>query len=92
MIPTVLKKRPSLKIMLAALGVLCFLVPEAALATTQFSDLLGFLNGEKHSLDSLPLEPYYGPAGIPAPSSVRPTPPLGAATSPPGRSTRASFI
>ena len=34
------KMRPSLKIMLATLGVLCFLVPEAALATTQCSDIL----------------------------------------------------
>ena len=65
MIPTGLKTRPSLKIMIAALGVLCFLVPEAALATTQFSDIL-YLNGQKHSLDSLPLEPYYGP-GNPRP-------------------------
>ena len=65
MIPTGLKKRPSLKIMLAALGVLGFLVPEAALATTQCSEIL-YLNGQKHSLDSLPLEPYYGP-GNPRP-------------------------
>ena len=60
-----LKTRPSLKIMLAALGVLCLLVPETALATTQFSEIL-YLNGQKHSLDSLPLEPYYGP-GNPRP-------------------------
>ena len=60
-----LKTRLSLKIMIAALGVLGFLVPEAALATTQFSDIL-YLNGQKHSLDSLPLEPYYGP-GNPRP-------------------------
>jgi hypothetical protein len=39
-------------------------IPEA-LATTQFSDIL-YLNGQKHSLDSLPLEPYYGP-GNPRP-------------------------
>ena len=65
MMPIVLNMRPSLKIMIAALGVLCFLVPEAALATTQFSDIL-YLNGQKHSLDSLPLEPYYGP-GNPRP-------------------------
>lgn len=65
MIPILHKMRPSLKIMLAALGVLCFLVPEAALATTQFSDIL-YLNGQKQSLDSLPLEPYYGP-GNPRP-------------------------
>jgi hypothetical protein len=60
MIPTVLKKRPSLKIMLTVLGVLGFLVPEAALATTQFSEIL-YLDGQKHSLDTLLLEPYYGP-------------------------------
>ena len=65
MIPILHKMRPSLKIMIAALGALCFLVPEAALATTQFSDIL-YLNGQKHSLDSLPLEPYYGP-GNPRP-------------------------
>jgi hypothetical protein len=65
MMSTVLKTRPSLKIMLAALGVLCLLVPEAALATTQFPDIL-YLDGQKHSLDSLPLEPYYGP-GNPRP-------------------------
>jgi hypothetical protein len=65
MIPTVLKKRPSLKIMLAVLGVLGFLVPQAALATTQFSDIL-YLNSQKHSLVSLPLETYYGP-GNPRP-------------------------
>jgi hypothetical protein len=60
-----LKTRLSLKIMLAVLGMLGFLVPEAALATTQFSEIL-FLNGQKHPLESLPLEPYYGP-GNPRP-------------------------
>jgi hypothetical protein len=65
MIPTWLKTRLSLKIMLAALGVLGCLVPEAALATTQFSDIL-YVNGQKCSLDSLPLEQYYGP-GNPRP-------------------------
>ena len=65
MIPSGLKTRLSLKIMLAALAVLGFLVPEVALATTQFSDIL-YLKGQKHSLDSLPLEPYYGP-GNPRP-------------------------
>jgi hypothetical protein len=65
MITTGLKTRLSLKIMIAVLGVLGFLVPEAALATTQFSDIL-YLNGQKHSLDSLPLETYYGP-GNPRP-------------------------
>ena len=65
MMPIVLKTRLNLKIMLAVLGVLGFLVPEAALATTQFSEIL-YLDGQKHSLDSLPLEPYYGP-GNPRP-------------------------
>ena len=65
MISILHKMRPSLKIMLATLGVLCALVPEAALATTQSSDIL-YLNGQKHSLDSLPLEQYYGP-GNPRP-------------------------
>jgi hypothetical protein len=54
-----------LLIILAALGALCCLVPEAALATTQFSDIL-YVNGQKCSLDSLPLEQYYGP-GNPRP-------------------------
>ena len=61
----VFKTRLSLKIMIAALGVLGFLLPDAALATTQFSEIL-YLNGQKYSLDSLPLEPYYGP-GNPRP-------------------------
>ena len=51
--------------MIAALVVLGFLVPGAALATTQRSEIL-YLDGQKHSLDSLPLEPYYGP-GNPRP-------------------------
>ena len=65
MISTVLKTRLSLKIMIAALGVLCFLVPEAAMATTQCSDIL-YLDGQKQSLESLPLETYFGP-GNPRP-------------------------
>ena len=36
------------------------LFPGKALATTQISEIL-YLNGQKHSLDSLPLEQYYGP-------------------------------
>src|SRR4030065_169020 len=72
MIATWLKTRLSLKIMLAVLGVLCCLVPEAALATTQFPDIL-YLNGQKHSLDSLPLEHYYGP-GNPRPKFRAPNP------------------
>ena len=59
------KMRPSLKIMIAALGVLGSLVPEAAVATTQSSDIL-YLNGQEQSLESLPLEQYYGP-GNPRP-------------------------
>ena len=65
MIPLVHKMRPSLKVMLTALGVVFSLVPGAALATTQSSDIL-YLNGQKHSLESLPLEQYYGP-GNPRP-------------------------
>lgn len=65
MVHMVHKTRPRLKIMIAALGVLCFLVPGAALATTQLSDIL-YLNGQKHPLESLPLEQYYGP-GNPRP-------------------------
>jgi len=65
MMPMMLNTWPRLKITLVVLGVVCFLVPEAALATTQFSDIL-YLNGQKHSLDSLPLEAYYGP-GNPRP-------------------------
>jgi hypothetical protein len=60
MMPLMLKTKLRLKIMLAAFGVLGLLVPETALATTQFSDIL-YLNGQKHSLDSLPLESHYGP-------------------------------
>jgi len=59
------KMRLSLKLMIAALGLLGSLVPGAALATTQTSDIL-YLNGQKHALESLPLEPYYGP-GNPRP-------------------------
>jgi hypothetical protein len=65
MIPYMFKKRLRLKIMIAVLGVLGFLVPEAALGTTQFSDILYF-NGQKHYLDSLPLEQYNDP-GNPLP-------------------------
>jgi hypothetical protein len=54
-------KRLSLKIILAVLGALGCLFPKAALGTTQISDII-YLNGEKHSLDSLPLEQYYGSA------------------------------
>ena len=57
--------RPGLKIMLAALGVFGLLVPGAALATTQFSEIL-YLDGQKHALEGLPLEQYYGP-GNPRP-------------------------
>ena len=59
------KTRLSLPILLTVLSASCFLVPGAALATTQFSDIL-YLHGQKHFLDSLPLEQYYGP-GNPRP-------------------------
>ena len=65
MISMLPKMRPSLKIMIATLGVLGSLVPEAALATAQSSDIL-YLNGQAQSLESLPLEQYYGP-GNPRP-------------------------
>jgi hypothetical protein len=52
--------RFSSKIVLAFLGALGLLFPGKALATTQISEIL-YLNGEKHSLDSLPLEQYYHP-------------------------------
>jgi hypothetical protein len=65
MIHVMHKMRPSLKVMLTAIGVLFSLVPGAALATTQFSDIL-YLDGQEHSLESLPLEQYYGP-GNPRP-------------------------
>ncbi len=45
---------------LMAFAVLASLAPQEALATTQFSEVL-YLNGEKYPLQSLPLEPYYGP-------------------------------
>jgi hypothetical protein len=70
MIPTGFKTRLSLKIMLAVLAVLGLLVPAAALATTQFSEIL-YLNGEKHSLETLALEQYYGP-GNPRPKFQAP--------------------
>ena len=65
MILRVQKIKLSLTIILVGLGMLGFLVPETALATTQFPDLL-YLNGQKHPLDSLPLEQYYSP-GNPRP-------------------------
>jgi hypothetical protein len=65
MIATGLKTRLSLKIILVVFGVFGFLVPEVALATTQFSEIL-YLNGQQHPLESLPLEPHYGP-GNPRP-------------------------
>jgi hypothetical protein len=42
-------------------ALLVFLVPRLALATTQFSEIL-YMDAQKHSLVSLPLEQYYGPA------------------------------
>ena len=65
MMCTGLGSRLGLKIMITVIGVLGFLIPQAALATTQFSEIL-YLNGQKHPLVSLPLEPYYGP-GNPRP-------------------------
>ena len=59
------KTRLSRTIILMVLGMMIFLVPETALATTQFPDLL-YLNGQKHPLDSFPLEQYYSP-GKPRP-------------------------
>jgi len=49
-----------MKILLVALAVLAFMVPGAALATTQCSEIL-YLDGQEHSLISNPLEQYYGP-------------------------------
>jgi hypothetical protein len=63
--PMRLKTWLRLQILIAVLGMVGFLVPQAALATTQFSDIL-YLNGQKHALISLPLEAYYGP-GNPRP-------------------------
>ena len=49
-----------MRVLIAALAVLAFLVPVAAIATTQFPEIL-YLDGQKHSLFSNPLEQYYGP-------------------------------
>jgi len=54
-----------MKTWLAALAVIALLVPQAVHATTQFEDMI-YLEGQKHSLFSLPLEQYYGP-GNPRP-------------------------
>ena len=54
------KSRPGLKIMAAVLVCFAILIPGVAWATTQFPDIL-FLDGQKHFLESLPLEQYYGP-------------------------------
>jgi hypothetical protein len=61
MIPLRFIRRPGMKIVLVGLALLGFLVPEAALATTQFPDIL-YIDGQKHSLFSNPLEQYYGPS------------------------------
>jgi hypothetical protein len=53
------KTRSGLKIMAVALVCCGILIPGLAWTTTQFSDIL-FLDGQKHFLDSLPLEQYYG--------------------------------
>jgi len=49
-----------MKTWLAALVVLGMLVPQAALATTQLSEVI-YLDGQKHWLHNLPLEQYFGP-------------------------------
>jgi hypothetical protein len=54
------KTRSGLKIMAVALVCCGILIPGLAWTTTQFPDIL-FLDGQKHFLDSLPLEQYYGP-------------------------------
>jgi hypothetical protein len=54
-----------MRILVAALAALAFLVPGAALATTQIPDAI-IIDGQKHPLFSLPLEQYYGP-GRPRP-------------------------
>jgi hypothetical protein len=63
MMPLGRTTRPSLMIILAVLGALGCLFPRTALGTTQISDII-YLNGEKQSLDSLPLEQYYCPANL----------------------------
>jgi len=47
-----------MRALLAAFVVLAFLVPQAALATVQIPDSI-IIEGQKHSLYSLPLEQYY---------------------------------
>jgi hypothetical protein len=54
-----------MRALLVACAVLAFLVPQAALATTQMPDVI-IIDGQKHSLYSLPLEQYYR-AGHPRP-------------------------
>jgi hypothetical protein len=49
-----------MRVLVAALAALACLVPVAAMATTQFPEIL-YLDGQKHSLFSNPLEQYYGP-------------------------------
>lgn len=54
-----------MRVLIAALAALAFLVPQSAPATTQIPDTI-IIDGQKHSLVSLPLEQYYGP-GRPRP-------------------------
>ncbi len=54
-----------MRVLITALAVLVFLVPQAALATTQIPDAI-IIEGQRHSLYSLPLEQYYR-AGHPRP-------------------------
>lgn len=65
-----INKEARMKILLTALAVLACLVPQAALATTQFSEII-YLDGQKHSLFTNPLESYYGP-GNPRPKFKAP--------------------
>jgi len=48
-----------MRVLIAALAVLAFLVPRAALATTQIPESI-IIDGQKHSLFTNPLESYYG--------------------------------
>ena len=84
------KTRPGLKIMAVALVCCGILIPGLAWTTTQFPDIL-FLDGQKHFLDSLPLEQYYGPESPPR-LSVAQYRHLARATSPPGRFKMTSCI
>jgi hypothetical protein len=51
-------KEAKMRVLLVTLVVLGLLAPQAALATTQVSEVI-IIEGQKHSLSSLPLEQYY---------------------------------